>query len=207
MECAMDNRPVSFLERSEEITGYRVKILPKSAFQISGYTLIIPPKNETQMIPQFVEELIADGRLETLKRASSIPAWILGLGSWDEECQPGGMRYTMCIEETAHTDLNRLLPQYSLHTQSFEACEWMCFEVPQGNNGLNLFWNDDPYKMLRALGYRFHLRVGVHFDAYPPEYDEKYNPGMEFWISVAKQDENCDNCSVREDCGKIQPFT
>ncbi len=197
---------MTFLERSEEITGYRVKVIRKPAFQVTGYTLIIPPKGETPLIPRFAEEIATDGRLDTLKKASSIPAWILGLGSWDEECQPGGMRYTVCIEETEHTDLSCLWERYPPHKQSFEACEWMCFEVPRGRSAID-FWKDDPYKMLRALGYRFHLKVGVHFDAFPPEYDEKDNPDMEFWISVAKQDENCDGCSVREDCGKIQPFT
>jgi hypothetical protein len=69
-----------------------------------------------------------------------------------------------------------------------------------------VFWKDDPYKMLRTLGYRFHFRVGVHFDASPPDHDEKDNPGMEFWISVAKQTEDCAACSAREECGNTQPF-
>jgi len=205
-EHKMDNRTVTYLERSEKITGYRVKINRKPAFQVIGYTIIIPPKTETQMIPRFVEELMADGRLDTLKKTSPVPVWILGLGSWDEECQPGGMRYTMCIEETEQTNLSCLLEQYPLHRQSFEACEWMCFEVPQERFDTDLFWKDDPYKMLRLLDYRFHLRVGVHFDAIPPDHDEKNNPGMEFWISVQKQDETCDVCSVREECGNILPF-
>lgn len=69
------------------------------------------------------------------------------------------------------------------------------------------FWKDDPYRMLHALGYRFHIRVGVHFDAVPPDYDEQTNPGIEFWISVAKETEECDACPSRADCAEIQPFT
>lgn len=201
----MDDRVVTYLERSEEITGYKVKIMSKPAFSITGYTLIVPPEADAQTVPRFVGELIADGRMDALKKASAVPAWILGLGSWDGECRPGGMRYTMCIEETEHTDLRRLGEQYPLHTQRFEACDWMCFEVPLERFN-ELFWKDDPYRMLRALGYRFHLRVGVHFDASPPDWDAQKNPDMEFWISVAKETEECEVCPTREDCGRMQPF-
>lgn len=203
----MDDRSLTFLEGSEEITGYRVKIMPKPAYQVTGYTLIVEPHQESKMVAQFVAELTADGRLEALKKASSAPAWVLGLGSWDEACQPGGMRYTVCLEENAQTDLSLLFEHYPLHTQAFEACEWMCFEIPRGEMGMEQFWKDDPYHMLQALDYRFHLRVGVHFDVYPPDYDARNNPSMEFWISVQKQDERCDVCPVREECGKIQPLS
>jgi hypothetical protein len=203
----MDNSAITFIERSQEITGYRVKTTKKPAFQVTGYTIICPPEGEGPIIKDFVAAVMTDGRMETLKKASAVPPWILGLGSWDEECQPRGMRYTMGIEENQHTELSGLLRQYPIHSQSFEACEWMCFEVPQERFDTDQFWNDDPYKMLRDLGYRFHLRVGVHFDAYPPDHDERTKPGMEFWISVMEQgNEECDICSVREGCAQIQPF-
>ncbi len=201
----MVDRSLTYLEGSEEITGYKVKIIPKPTYQVTGYTLIVEPGQESNMVAQFMAKLATDGRLETLKKASSIPTRILGLGSWDEACQPGGMRYTVCLEENAQTDLSRLLKQYPLHTEAFEACEWMCFEIPRGEMGMEQFWKDDPYRMLQALNYRFHLRVGVHFDVYPPDYDARNNSCMEFWISVQKQDERCDDCPVREDCGMFSP--
>ena len=76
----MDGRLVTVLERSKEITGYRVKIMPKPAFQITGYTIIVPPGAEDQMIPRFVADVMADGQLDALKAASPVPPWILGLG-------------------------------------------------------------------------------------------------------------------------------
>jgi hypothetical protein len=82
----------------------------------------------------------------------------------------------------------------------------MCFEVPQERFDAEHFWKDDPYKMLRVLDYRFHLRVGVHFDAYPPDDVEENKWAAEFWISVAKQTKECDICSAREKCGEMQPF-
>ena len=201
----MDNTAITFLDRSEAITGYRVNILHKPDFQVTGYTLIVPPGQDNQLIPRFVDDLMADGRLDSLQKASSVPAWVLGLGSWDEACQPGGVRYTVCIEESQYTDLSRLKERYPLFSQRFEACDWMCFEIPPQRSDGD-FWKDDPYRMLTALGYRFHLKVGVHFDVYPSEDYEKTHPGRQFWISVAQQDADCDVCSVRADCEKIQPF-
>ncbi len=204
----MDDRRVTYVENAEQIIGYKVKIMPKPVFQVTGYTMIVPPKAAAQTIPPFVAGVTADGRLDALRRASPVPTWILGLGSFDGECHPDEWRYTICIERTERADFRRLAEQYPLHTQRFEKCDWMCFEISQQRflGELKLFWVDDPYKMLRALGYRFHLRVGVHFEAYPPDYDEQKNPGMEFWISVAKQAENCDVCSQKEQCARIQPF-
>jgi hypothetical protein len=77
----------------------------------------------------------------------------------------------------------------------------MCFEMPNEQ-----LWRDDPYRMLRKLGYRFHLRVGVHFDAYPPGSHLERNPAVELWISVAKLSDACDICSVRAACAGLQPF-
>jgi hypothetical protein len=193
--------PVEYLEESEELVGYKTKIRRRDAFTVTGYTIIVPPKADSQMIPRFVSDLMADGSYEALAKASSVPPWMLGLGSWDPECEPGGQRHTVCIEETEYTDLRHLSGNHRLHTQRFEACDWMCFEMTDEQ-----LWRDDPYTMLRKLGYRFHLRVGVHFDAYPPDYHQERNPAAELWISVAKLSEACDICSVREACAAMQPF-
>ncbi len=65
----MDDRSLSFFEGSEEITGYRVKIMPKPAYQVIGYTLIVEPHQESKMVAQFMAEMAADGRLEALKKS------------------------------------------------------------------------------------------------------------------------------------------
>jgi len=193
--------PVEYLEGSEEIIGYKTKIRRKNAFQITGYTLIVPPQSDRQVTPRFWGDVIADGSFEALANTSSVQPWVLGLGSWDPECEPGGQRYTICIEETEYTDMSHLSGKHPLHTQKFEACDWMCFEMPNEQ-----LWRDDPYRMLRKLGYRFHLRVGVHFDAYPPGSHLERNPAVELWISVAKLSDACDICSVRAACAGLQPF-
>ncbi len=94
---------MEYLGQSLEITGYPVKIQHRGAFKVTGYTILVPSRSDA-MIPQFWHEVTADGRLDALKRASAVPPWVLGLGSWDPECEKGGQRYTICIEETEHTD-------------------------------------------------------------------------------------------------------
>jgi hypothetical protein len=112
----------------------------------------------------------------------------------------------MCIEETEDTDMRQLDLRYKLHRQAFERSDWMCFDVPQDRFDSGQFWKDNPYQMLRALGYRFHVRVGVHLDAVPPDHDEETNPGVEFWISVKKETADCNVCRSRPQCAKVQPF-
>ena len=100
---------MEYLEKGEEITGYRVKIWKRDAFNIKGYTIIVPPGPSGRTMPQeFWKTVIADERLEKLTKASSVRPWVLGLGSWDPECEKGGQRYTICIEETGHTDFTHL---------------------------------------------------------------------------------------------------
>lgn len=98
----MDGAAIMYLERSQEITGYRVKVLRKPAFQVSGYTIMCPPEEEGPLIKSFITDLITDGRMETLKKASPVPPWILGLGSWDEDAHPAA-RVIRCISRRTST--------------------------------------------------------------------------------------------------------
>lgn len=180
---------MEYLEQSEEITGYRVRIMQREAFKIAGYTIIVPPAPRDKMvIKRFWDEVVADGRLERLSKASSVPSWILGLGSWDPECEEHGQRYTICIEQTESTDFSQLAEEYHLFTKEIGASEWMCFETTEDEYD-ERFWKDNPYKMMKKLGYQFHTgdySVGLHFDAYPPDHDPETNPVMEFWITVTR---------------------
>jgi predicted transcriptional regulator YdeE len=181
---------MEYIERSEEITGYRVKVMSREAFTVVGYTIVVPPRDQT-MIRRFWDDVVADGRLEALKAASSVPPWYLGLGSWDPACQKGGQRYTICIEETDHTDFAPLALQHSLFPKDIGASDWMCFEMMRkGPEDDRKFWKANPYKMMGKLGYQFHTGpgygLGLHFDACPPDYNEDTNPACEFWITVVK---------------------
>jgi hypothetical protein len=179
---------VEYIPNSEELVGYRVKIWPRDAFTVVGYTLIVPPGRD-EMPSQFWRDVAADGRLEALQKASAVPPWLLGLGSWDPECEKRGQRYTICIEETEHTDLAQLAQRYPLYRTTIGASEWMCFEMTERKYG-ERFWVDNPYAMMKKLGYRFYAggeNTGLHFDAYPPEPQPAGEPTMEFWITVTKR--------------------
>ena len=178
-----------YIGNSQDVTGYRVKVVRRDAFRVRGYTLIVPPGPSGEAaIPAFWRDVAADGRLARLIQASSARPWVLGLGSWDPECERKGQRYTICIEETSHTDFSQPEKEYDLFSKDIGASDWMCFEMTEEELE-GRFWKDDPYRMMKQLGYRFHAgdySVGLHFDAYPPEYDPGTNPRVEFWITVAE---------------------
>ncbi|MHB0858163.1 MAG: hypothetical protein ACYC5M_11415 [Anaerolineae bacterium] len=174
---------MQYIEGSEALTGYRVKVEPRQAFSIVGYTRIIPPGGKGDGL---VRNLIADGRMAALRQAAPTAPWVLGLGSWDPECPKHGYRYTVCIEQTPDTDLSGL-PAQDLFRMQIGASDWLRFEML--DQDYERFWKDDPYKMMGPLGYRFHMgdfSVGLHFDAYPPAFDAASNPAIEFWITVVK---------------------
>ncbi len=183
----------TYLPGSEEIVGYKVKIWTREAFQVAGFTILVPAgRKGKDMVPNFYSEFVADGRMASLRAASTVQPWVLGLGSWDPECEQHGFRYTICIEETEHTDFTPLAQEYSLFHKPIGASDWMCFELNMQR--YEQLWKDNPYKMMGKLGYEFHgtpdYSLGLHFDAYPPSYrfalDHDIQQPMEFWISVKK---------------------
>jgi predicted transcriptional regulator YdeE len=172
------------LERS----GYATYVIHRPAFKVTGYTLIVPAHADKMLIPRFWDDVTADGRLAALQQACSTPPWVLGLGSWDEACEKHGQRYTICIEATAQTDFTILARRQALFTMEIGASDWLCFKMTQAKYD-ERFWKDNPYKMMKPLGYQFNMdapNVGLHFDVYPPGFDDKLRPEMEFWITVKK---------------------
>ncbi len=179
---------MEYLENSEEITGYKVKVVHRSAFKIRGYTLIIPPAGD-DMVAKFWDETLADGRVAQLIAASPTPPWLLGLGSWDPECEKHGFRYTICIEETGQTDFSSLEKDHTLFSKEIGESDWLCF-ITTHDRFTERFMKDDPYRMMKLLGYKFNAgnaSLGLHFDAYPPGFDPFTQPEMEFWITVKKR--------------------
>ncbi len=180
---------MDYLEKSEEITGYKVKIMHKGAFKIRGYTLIIPPAQEENLVGKFWDDTLGDGRVERLIGAAPSPTWLLGLGSWDPECEKHGFRYTICIEDTGQTDFSGLEKEQPLFSKEIGESDWMCFMMTH-DRFTERFMKDDPYRMLKLLGYKFNAgnrSLGLHFDAYPPGFDPVTHPDMEFWITVKKK--------------------
>ncbi len=142
---------MDYLEKSEEITGYKVKIMHKGAFKIRGYTLIIPPAQEENLVGKFWDDTLGDGRVERLIGAAPSPTWLLGLGSWDPECEKHGFRYTICIEDTGQTDFSGLEKEQPLFSKEIGESDWMCFMMTH-DRFTERFMKDDPYRMLKLLG-------------------------------------------------------
>jgi hypothetical protein len=173
---------MQYIENAEEITGYKVRIWSRSAFSVVGYTTMV---GKEASVEQFSKDVSADGRLDGLIRSSKVAPWVLGLGSWDPECEgKGDYRYTICIEETQHTNLTPLekrYPQYPLFRKEIGASDWLCFE--NFDHG-----GPNAYELIKLLGYKFHTGgydVGLHFDAWAPGVVPLSNT-MEFWITVVR---------------------
>jgi len=180
---------MELIRDSIEKVGYEVYIERRGPFRASGFTTIVPP-SDPMGAKRFWDEVIADGRLEKLRKCSSVPTNLLGAGTWDEEVPKNGYRYTICIEETEHTDFTALSKQYTLHEIRAGATDWMCFKMTFGKYK-ERFWTDNPYRMMKVLGYEFHTgsyEVGFHFDVYPPglSFPLHNSDEVEFWITVKK---------------------
>ena len=78
MELTPKGDLMEYLEQSENSIGYRVRIMQRKAFKITGYSIIVPPPPNDRSVPQFWDDIGADGRLEELKSLIS-PA--LGSGT------------------------------------------------------------------------------------------------------------------------------
>jgi hypothetical protein len=194
-----------YLANSRDIVGYPVKIVKKPRMCIIGYTIVINPGDDGA-VPLFVGNLVKKGYIDILRENAVGEKRVLGLGSWDEKCPQGGMRYTMCIEKHDNIVLPENTDGYQVFETCYEATEWMCFELTQQEFDSGKIWLDDPYKMIPKLGYRFHLKVGVHFDVDPSEAYKKEDDAMEFWISVARETKKCKACICRKGCESIQRF-
>ena len=68
-------------------------------------------------------------RILERRQAKTVRPWVLGLGSWDPECEKKGQRYTICIEETEHTDFFPLATERPLSTKQIGVSNWMCAEL------------------------------------------------------------------------------
>jgi len=76
---------MSYIERSEEITGYRVRVVRRDAFRVMGYTLIVPPRSDKRTVSRFWDEVETDGRLAALSVGLHFDAYPPG---FDEDRNP-----------------------------------------------------------------------------------------------------------------------
>ena len=185
---------MELIRDSIEKVGYEVYIWRRGPFRAFGFTTIFPP-GDPKGAKGFWDEVIADGRLGKLRECSSVPTNLLGASTWDEEVPKNGYRYTICIEETEHTDFAALSKEYALHEIRAGATDWMCFKITFGRFKERFWRKDNAYKMMKVLGYEFNVDsydsgfyTGFHFDVYPPglSFPLHDNDEVGFWITVKK---------------------
>ncbi len=174
--------------REGRIRDYDYRVVRRGSFRVAGYTYLVP-KGVDGAVPRFWDALAEDGRLERLVGCArgGRPAF-LGLGSWDPECTGHSHRYTVCLEETASTDFSAIAADPGFFATEIGASDWLCFRVPF-ERYMARFWQDDPYKIIPELGLEFHTAkgdysVGLHYEVYPPGWDEDPEQWIEFRITV-----------------------
>lgn len=156
------------IEGSVSLVGYEAELFEKDDFQVIGYSALHKPDT-----PDFElwERLRDDGRLDLLIEASS-RAELFGCSSGDSEATvdlpKGSYRHTVCIEVTTGVDLGPLKSD-ELFRIHIPASKWVCFNFTKERfyDGRDYrFWGDDPYGMVRRLGFRFNWSVALHMDVF-----------------------------------------
>ena len=156
------------LEGSVSLVGYEAELFEKDDFQVIGYSALHQPDT-----PDFElwERLRDDGRLDLLIEASS-RGELFGCSSGDSEATvdlpKGSYRHTVCIEVTTGVDLGLLKPD-ELFRIHIPASRWVCFNLTKERfyDGRDYhFLGDDPYGMVKRLGFRFNWSVGLHVDVF-----------------------------------------
>ncbi len=155
--------------------NYPWRCEPLPAFELVGFTGIVTSGGEQY------DAVRRDGRWETLRRLGGADPTIYGVASMDKECTDGRYRYTLAVKASpASVDTKG---EEGLFNLSMPKAEWVIFTLDSFVGQYGKFWQDDPYKLLQALGREFDPAVGVHIDVYSPGYGSDEDK-MEFMMPV-----------------------
>lgn len=161
-------------EDSQAQVGYRTRYQELPAFDLIGFTKIVKSGGE------LYGEVRSDGRWEVLRSIAGDDKTIYGVASLDKDCPKGSYRYTLGVKAPADARLPKDL--FSMH---IKPSGWIVFELESFVAQYGKFWGDDPYKMIKKLGWDFNSRLGLHIDAYAPSYSSDSDP-MEFMMPVRR---------------------
>ena len=142
---------------SKEKCGFKANIVTKNKFRILGFTKIM---SDAAGADGFIEEVMEDGRLDTLNKYRKPGAPVLAFGSLDLDSQMrGGWRYTICLAESDITDVEAFM-QHNLYVKRIDASRWLIFEYAKGDT-----FND--HAVCPKLGYTWNGIISGSFTAYP----------------------------------------
>lgn len=160
--------PNAILEESINLVGYETELFEKDDFLVIGYSALHQPDT-----PDFElwERLRDDGRLESLITASGHKE-LFGCSSGDAKATAGmtegSYRHTVCIEVAKHINIGLLKPD-QLFQMQIATSKWISYNMKKERfyNGKDYpFWKDNPYGMVKRLGYQFNWKLALHMDVF-----------------------------------------
>jgi hypothetical protein len=152
----------------------RTMLLPE--FDVMGFTKIVASGGE------LYDEVRSDGRWEVLRKLGGDDKTIYGVASEDKECPKGRYRYTLGVKAPVAAGAAPDV-QASLFTIHIRGSEWVAFRLDNFHDQYGDFWQADPYKLIKDLGWEFNWAVGLHIDTYAPSFSSDGDP-MEFCMPM-----------------------
>lgn len=144
---------------SKERCGFKASIVTKNKFRIMGFTKIITP-GSNDSVP-FVDELIADGRMDILNkyRKPGSPIFTFGSHDMDVQMRGGSHRDSVCLLETDVKDIEEFI-RINPYIRTIDASRWLIFERKRGDS-----FND--HSICMKLGYTWNGTISGSFMVWP----------------------------------------
>ena len=144
---------------SKERCGFKASIVTKNKFRIMGFTkIIISGSNDSA---PFVDELIADGRMDILNkyRKPGSPIFTFGSHDMDVQMRGGSHRDSVCLLETDVKDIEEFM-RSNPYVRTIDASRWLIFERKRGDS-----FND--HSICMKLGYTWNGTISGSFMVWP----------------------------------------
>ena len=152
-------------------------VVHEPAFDLIGFTQIVHTSAE------LFEETRTNGRWDLLRQMATVDGRIYGLAMKDTGFPPYQYRYTMAVMRAPGAEgAGSPADMITCHVKE---SDWLVFELGPETDG---FWQRDPYKMARELGYEFNTELNLNCDVYPITHakDDRQFINMEFWLPVKR---------------------
>jgi hypothetical protein len=170
---------MSHTEDNKALTGFSTRCERLPAFDLYGFSKIVESGGE------LYDEVRSDSRWEVLRNIAGDDKTIYGVASHDKDAPKGRYRYTLAIKESSeyrvrNTDLGVRL--FSIYIRE---SEWIVFELENMTTDFGKLWQDNPYNLVKKLGWEYNPLVGLHIDVFPPSYSSNDDP-MQFMMPVRR---------------------
>jgi hypothetical protein len=153
------------------------------ACDILGFSKIVASGGE------LYGEVRGDGRWEQLRRLGGDDPTIYGVASHDPLAPQGQYRYTVGLRATdigaeLYGKPNPFLAQ-GLFPVRIPASDWLIFRL-SFKDLFGQLWQDDPYRLVKQVGWDFNTDANLHCDVFSPLYVKDGEDDFEFWMPVIR---------------------